>query len=100
VPERFIPPFRLVLHPETAEAAAVAGFEWAAPEVGHRHRIGGEPTWLQGDATPACPDCGRQMTFYAQRDFARRRRRIADCGLVYVFVCFDDFRAQAVIQSG
>jgi hypothetical protein len=97
---RSIPAFRLVPHPATAEAQAAAGFEWAAPEVGRRHQIGGEPTWLQGDATPTRPDCKQPMTFYAQLDSVGDDFVIADCGLVYVFVCFDDYRCQAVLQSG
>jgi hypothetical protein len=97
---RSIPAFRLVLQPATADAEAAAGFEWAAPGVGQRHQIGGEPTWLQGDATPTCPDCKQPMTFYAQLDSVGDDFVIADCGLVYVFVCFDDYRSQAVLQSG
>ena len=42
VPKR-IPLSRLDAHPLTADAEAVAGFEWASPEIGTRHRIGGEP---------------------------------------------------------
>ena len=97
--QRSIPPFRLVLQPVAAEAEATAGFAWAAPEVGRRHQIGGEPTWLQGDATPMCPDCNQPMTFYGQLDSVGDDLVLADCGLVYVFVCFDDYRMEAVLQS-
>jgi hypothetical protein len=38
-----IPPFRLDAHPLTPDAEALAGFERASPEIGTRHRLGGEP---------------------------------------------------------
>ena len=97
---RRLPPFRLVAEPASEEARALTGFEWADAEVGRRHRLGGEPSWLPGDATPMCPACGQRMTFYAQLDSIGDDVVLADCGLVYVFVCFDDFRAAAVLQSG
>jgi len=40
------------------------------------------------------------MTFYGQLDSINDEFILADCGLVYVFVCFDCFSAQAFIQSG
>ncbi len=39
------------------------------------------------------------MTFYGQLDSIGDDIMIADCGLIYIFVCFDDFAAQAVVQS-
>jgi uncharacterized protein YwqG len=95
-----IPPFRLIAEPETDAARAAAGFAWAEPEVGKRHRLGGAPEWLQGDATPRCPDCGEPMTFYAQLDSIGDDIVLADVGLLYVFVCFDDFETRSVLQSG
>jgi hypothetical protein len=94
-----IPPFRLVPEPLSPEAENLRGFQWAAPEVGHRHRLGGEPQWLQQDETPSCPDCGEKMTFYGQLDSINDDIVLADVGLVYVFVCFDDFQARAIVQS-
>jgi hypothetical protein len=95
-----LPPFRLRPEPATAEAEATTlGFEWAPADVGHRHQLGGSPTWLQGDETPACPECGAKMSFYGQLDSVNDDFVLADCGLVYVFVCFADFRASAVVQS-
>jgi hypothetical protein len=99
MPTRSIPPFRLVAEPVWDEARAAAGFKWAGPDIGTRHRLGGEPTWLQGEATPRCADCGEPMTFYGQLDSIGDDVVLADCGLIYVFVCFDDFRASAVLQS-
>ena len=99
MPPRLLPRFRLTAEPASEQARAVAGFAWAPPEVGDRHALGGEPTWLQGDVTPTCPDCGELMTFYGQLDSVGDDATIADCGLIYVFVCFDDFAARAIVQS-
>jgi hypothetical protein len=95
-----IPEFRLHVEPVTAEGAALLGFEAAGEEVGTRHRLGGSPTWLGDDQTPTCRDCGERMTFYGQLDSIGDDICLADVGLVYVFVCFNDFEARAVVQSG
>lgn len=63
-----IPPFRLRPEPLTPEAERLPGFEWPSDDVGQRHRLGGEPEWLQGDATPIWRECGEKMTFYGQLD--------------------------------
>jgi hypothetical protein len=97
---RQIPRFRLVTEPLSPEADAAAGFKWAPPEVGTRHRIGGSPDWLQGEVPLTCPSCHERMTFYAQLDAVGSDYALADCGLVYVFVCFDCFTARATLQSG
>lgn len=94
-----IPPFRLRPEPLSPDAAASPGFRWAPEEVGHRHQLGGQPGWLQGDATPTCPACGEPMTFYGQLDSIDDDVVIADCGLVYVFVCFNDYATASVVQS-
>jgi hypothetical protein len=94
-----IPPFRLTAEPLTAEARDAAGFRWAAEDVGQRHQLGGDPLWLQGPAVPTCPDCGEAMTFYGQLDSIGDEIVLADAGVVYVFVCFRDFRAAALVQS-
>jgi hypothetical protein len=94
-----IPAFRMHAEPLTSEGEAMIGFRWAE-NAGHRHQLGGEPTWLQGDETPTCRDCGERMTFYGQLDSIGDDVVIADVGLVYVFVCFNDFEARAIVQSG
>jgi hypothetical protein len=95
-----IPPFKLEAVPQSDRASAVQGFEWAADDVGSRHRLGGTPDWLQDDETPACPTCGEKMTFYGQLDSIGDDVVLADCGMVYVFVCFNDFSTRSVLQSG
>lgn len=97
---RDIPPFRLVPEALTEEAAALPPFKWADAEIGSRHGLGGRPTYLQKAEIPACSTCGESMTFYGQLDSINDEFILADCGLVYVFVCFDCFTAQAFIQSG
>lgn len=97
---REIPPFRLIPEPLTEEAAALGGFKWAGPEVGTRHRLGGEPSFLQQAEHPTCSSCREEMTFYGQLDSISDEIVLADVGLVFVFVCFDCFEATAFIQSG
>lgn len=83
----------------SAEAEALPPFKWAPTEIGTRHQLGGEPRWIQGDETPVCGQCYEPMTFYAQLDSINDEFNLADCGLIYVFVCFNDYEAKAVLQS-
>jgi hypothetical protein len=94
-----IPPFRLDAHPLTPEAEALAGFEWASPEVGTRHRIGGEPDGVQESEYPRCRLCEHPMSFYGQLDSIGDELALADVGLVHVFVCFDCMEAAARVTS-
>lgn len=94
-----IPPIPLVAAPETQEAREAVGFAYADPEVGKRHRIGGEPQWIRSDETPSC-GCGKKMRFYAQLDSVGDRFCLADCALIYVFVCWDCFETKSSLQSG
>jgi hypothetical protein len=57
------------------------------------------PEWLQQESVPRCSECGEPMTFYGQLDSINDDIALADCGLLYVFVCFDDFTAVAFVQS-
>jgi hypothetical protein len=98
VPRR-IPPFRLDAHPLTPEAEATAGFEWASPDVGTRHRIGGEPDGVPESEYPRCRSCGHPMSFYGQLDSIGDHFALADVGVVHVFVCFDCFEAAARVAS-
>lgn len=93
-----LPAIPLMPAPETDEAREVIGFRWADSEVGKRHRIGGEPDWLQGEDVPSCR-CGKPMDFYGQLDSVGDKACLADCGLIYVFVCWDCFETRSVLQS-
>lgn len=93
-----IPPIPLVVAPETPEAKAAVGFKLAGERVGHRHRIGGDPDWIQLPQEPKC-SCGREMTFYCQLDSIGDGHILGDCGMIYVFVCFDCLETKSVLQS-
>jgi hypothetical protein len=99
MPKR-VPPFRLDAHPLSPEAEDAARFEWASPEVGRRHRIGGEPEELSEADFPRCRSCREPMTFYGQLDSIGDDFVLADAGVVEVFVCFDCFEAAARVSSG
>ena len=92
------PEIKLIPRADTAEAKKLLGHEWADPEIGHRHKLGGTPQWLQAEEWPKC--CGSRMTFYAQLDSVGDEVHLADCGLIYVFVCFDCYHTQSVLQCG
>ncbi|MBL6936791.1 MAG: hypothetical protein ISR49_03095 [Alphaproteobacteria bacterium] len=94
-----IPPFRLVAEPLNDAAAALPTFRWAGDNVGKRHKLGGAPDFIQSPETPLC-SCAKPMTFYAQLDSINDDYCLADCGLIYVFVCFDCFETKAMLQSG
>jgi hypothetical protein len=98
-----IPEIKIILNPETDEAKNSIGFKWAGEDsegriVGSRHKIGREPDWLQSDETPVC-ECGKKMSFYGQFDSLGDDICLGDCGIVYVFVCFECFTTQSIIQS-
>jgi hypothetical protein len=95
---RPIPPFKLVAEPLNEEAAKLPPFKWAEGEVGKRHRLGGEPEFLQKPQFPSC-SCGKQMTFYGQLDSINDEFVLADCGMIYVFVCFDCLETKSILQS-
>jgi hypothetical protein len=96
---QLIPQFQLVAQAMSAEAAELEGFEWADPEVGKRHRLGGAPDGLSEDDYPRCSGCGETMSFYGQLDSIGDHVVLADAGVVLVFVCFDCFTATAKVQS-
>lgn len=94
-----IPPFELVPRPLTDEAARLPKFRWAGPEVGKRHRLGGEPVGMKPADFPKCNSCSQEMSFYGQLDSINDDIVIGDAGLVCVFVCFDCLTAAAVLQT-
>lgn len=95
-----IPSMRLVPEPESeeAEVALAARSPWTNPELGHRHRLGGEPSLLATPA-PSCPGCGVEMTFYGQLDSINDEICLADAGVCTVWICFDCYEAVARIES-
>ncbi len=94
-----IPPFKLIPTPLNGEASNLPKFKWAGNEIGTRHQLGGEPRFLQGVEHPLCSECKEEMSFYAQLDSINDDFNLADCGMLYVFVCFKCYTAVAFIQS-
>jgi hypothetical protein len=95
---RTIPEIPLQLAPATPEAQAVVGFRWADAKVGSRSKLGGTPDWTHNAQVPEC-SCRKPMSFYGQLDSIGDTVCLADCGMVYVFVCFDCFETKSVLQS-
>ena len=94
-----IPPFKLIPQPLNEAAATLPKFDSAPDYVGTRHQLGGEPAFIQGKEISLCPNCGKAMTFYAQLDSINDEFNLADCGMIYVFVCFDCYTTKASIHS-
>lgn len=94
-----IPPFKMILQPLNQEAAKLPTFKWTSEEIGKRHQMGGSPTFLQETTWPICPSCRHKMSFYCQIDSLNDEFCIADCGMIYVFFCFDCNEVKAVVQS-
>jgi uncharacterized protein YwqG len=94
-----IPPFKLELKPLSLEAEEMPKFRWASDEIGTRHKIGGEPQFIQGEDWPVCHECKEKMSFFAQLDSLNDEFCVADCGMIYIFVCFDCNETSSIIQS-
>lgn len=94
-----LPPFRLKPEPLSEEAASLPKFKWAPREVGLRHQLGGEPTFIQRSKWPKCDICKKDMTFYGQLDSINEEFNLGDCGIVFVFVCFDCYSTHSFIES-
>jgi hypothetical protein len=93
-----VPHFNLVAVPADNEALSLRRSEWLSPEIGTRHKIGGEPDFIMDEPTPIC-SCGSTMTFYAQLDSLNDDVMIGDAGLIYIFLCFDCFESKSLVQS-
>jgi uncharacterized protein YwqG len=91
-----IPEIKLVPTPETEEGKSAVGYKYNK-EAGHRHKLGGRPDFIQEEEWPTC--CGNKMTFYAQIDSIGDNYDLADCGMIYVFVCFDCFNTKSILHA-
>ena len=94
-----IPTIKLLPQPVDDAGKKALGFRYAGDEIGNRHQLGGVPTWIQGEDVPMCPHCAERMTFYGQLDSIGDRYVIGDCGMIYIFFCFDCNHAEARTQS-
>jgi hypothetical protein len=92
-----IPAISLEMKPASQEAKALVGFRWAGGDIGQRSRLGGDPDWLQDEKTPIC-SCEKKMTFYGQLDSIGDSICLGDCGLIYVFVCFECLETKSILQ--
>ena len=92
-----IPEISLNLVPLSAAAKNAIGYQWNK-DAGKRSKLGGNPDWTQNDEWPSC-SCGSKMTFYGQLDSIGDDFDLADCGMIYVFVCFDCFETASVLQA-
>ncbi|MCW2934730.1 MAG: hypothetical protein JWM19_5692 [Actinomycetia bacterium] len=75
---------------EYAEALPVWAAREGRPETDVLGQFGGQPLWVQGDETPACPGCARPMSFAVQLEEGHDYRTAANfggrgCG--YGFAC-------------
>lgn len=91
-----IPEVKLVPKAESPEAIEVLGFQPSMEFIGCS-KFGGDPEWIQAPWSPEC--CGKPMTFYAQLDGLAGKFRLADAGLIYVFVCYECFNVEAELQT-
>jgi hypothetical protein len=91
-----IPEIRLKTAPESEAAMKAVGYRYN-DIAGTRHKLGGDPDFIQGVEWPVC--CQNKMTFYAQIDSIGDDYDLADCGMIYVFVCFDCFNTKSILQS-
>lgn len=91
-----IPEIKLVPTPETEEAKNAVGYKYNS-QAGSRHKLGGKPDFIQEEEWPCC--CGKKMTFYGQLDSIGDNYDLADCGMVYVFVCFDCFNTKSILHA-
>ena len=83
--------------------------------LGMRTKLGGEPNWIQGDDTPLCADCGKEMVFVAQIDSIEHENvhnplnfdflgprvdefTFGDVGMIYVFFCFHCYQPSCLVQ--
>ena len=91
-----IPEIKLVPAPDTPEAKAAIGYRYNN-DAGNRHKLGGSPDFIQGAEWPIC--CEGKTTFYAQIDSIGDDYDLADCGMIYVFVCFRCFETRSFLHA-
>jgi uncharacterized protein YwqG len=107
-----LPEIRVILQRVQAGDRAVA-LDYP-DNLGMRTKLGGAPTWIQGDYTPQCNSCGKRMTFVAQIDsiehdnshnpmrrdcLGHQDYMFGDVGMIYVFFCFECGQPACAEQS-
>lgn len=75
--------------------------------IGGRTKLGGDPTWIQEDSTPSCPECQQKMSFVGQIDSIDNLLEnktiiedymFGDMGMIYIFFCFDCNTTDSIFQ--
>ncbi len=66
-------------------------------EVSDSIRIGGAPSWIQGDPRPVCGACGASLRFLFSFGAVEPRIELGDAGVAYVHGC-DDHPNEVVIE--
>ncbi|OGC50593.1 hypothetical protein A2716_05320 [candidate division WWE3 bacterium RIFCSPHIGHO2_01_FULL_40_23] len=82
--------------------------------IGLRTKLGGHPEWIQGDETPICPTCKKEMSFIGQIDSLEHQSKnnpysidalspdqeymFGDVGMIFVFLCFDCLETSSILQ--
>ena len=85
--------------PLNEEAKLFKRFKYANNKIGTRHKIGGNPDFIQHEEIPECKECNKPMLFYGQLDSLNDDFCIGDCGMIYVFICLDCLEVRSIIQS-
>ncbi|MGL6074675.1 MAG: hypothetical protein ACRC8S_10985 [Fimbriiglobus sp.] len=93
-----IPEIPLRMAPETSKAKALVAGNYGYQEAGDRHKLGGQPDWIQADETPDCPECSEAMEFYGQLDHLGSVEGLQDLGMIYVFLCRECYTTEAILQ--
>jgi len=73
--------------------------EQNADKVDDASKVGGFPSWVQGDESPTCKQCTARMTFVAQLDERLDSALNFGGGMGYLFVCPDEHEARFLWQQ-
>ena len=91
------PTIKLVMVPQNEEAKSI--IKWEHCDFESKHQLGGEPSFIQDEDWPRCPWCKEKMSFYGQLDSVGDDMCISDCGMIYVFFCFECNEPKAIVHS-
>jgi hypothetical protein len=67
-------------------------------EAEAKSKLGGSPTWIQGEEPPDCPKCQKTMVFLLQLA-SNAHISFGDVGMLYVFACRDCQVSATLVQS-
>lgn len=70
-----------------------------AAEVDDASKVGGFPSWIQGDETPTCKQCAAKMTFVAQLEERLDGALNFAGGTGYLFCCAEEHDAKFLFQQ-